>query len=297
MDTVPPAGDIDPVLVDGTHFRNANKGILGADDKAAIAALLHATELAINGGHPFPAFELFFTVCEENGLVGAKHLATERLRSPMAAVLDSSGPVGGLVVGAPSQMILRAAFRGTSAHAGLEPELGRSAVVAAARAIAAMELGRLDEKTSANVGLIRGGTATNVVPDLCEIAGECRGHDDERLAEVAAAMVDAIQLAATQTGVDVDVDVTDEFRCFLLPDNAPVVRLATKALTAVGLQPQSQIAGGGSDANVLNAKGLPTVNLTAGMMRVHSDQEYMPLEDLERLCQVSLQLIAQAGSD
>jgi tripeptide aminopeptidase len=295
MDTVAPGAVIDPVLGADGLFRNANPGILGADDKAAIAALLHAAELLVKSGGSFPAFELFFTVCEENGLVGAKHLAHGALKSPLAVVLDSTGKVGGIVTRAPSQKVIRARYKGTAAHAGLEPELGRSAIQAAARAIAAMDLGRLDDETTANIGTISGGVATNIVPDRCELAGECRGHDEGRLADVAAGMVDALHRGAAEVGVDVEVDLIEEFRAFKLDESSAVVGLAKRATAAVGLEPHLQTAGGGSDANVLNALGIPTVNLAAGMMRVHSADEYVALDELERLCALALELIMASG--
>jgi len=294
LDTVMPTGPIEPVLGDDGLFRNAAGTILGGDDKAAIAALLHATELLAGSGEPFPSYELFFTVSEEIGLVGVKHLSASALSSPLAAVLDASGPVGGIVVKAPSMQNLRATFRGQAAHAGVEPERGRSAIQAAGRAVAAMQLGRLDRDTSANIGVISGGVATNIVPDHCLIEGECRGHDEERLAQVAAGMVDAIQEAAAQTGVDVDVSLVHEFRAFSLTGRSPVVRLAKAAVTALGLEPRILTAGGGSDANVLNARGLPTINLDAGMMRVHSPDEFIALDELEKLCALVLQLIVLA---
>ncbi len=158
-----------------------------------------------------------------------------------------------------------------------------------------MHLGRLDSETTANIGTINGGTAINVVPDMCEIAGECRGHEDTTLAGVAAAMVDAIHLAAVECEVDVEIELIDEFRGFKLKPDDPVVQLAVRAVSKSGLQPTLQTAGGGSDANVLNAKGIPTVNLSAGMMRVHSAEEYVTLDELERLCSLVLQLIIEAG--
>jgi len=294
LDTVMPTGSIEPVLGDDGVFRNSLGTILGADDKAAITALLHATELLKTCEAPFPSYELFFTVSEENGLVGIKHLRENALSSPLAAVLDSSGPVGGIIVKAPSMQTLRAAFHGRAAHAGVEPERGRSAIQAAARAVGAMRLGRLDEETSANIGLIHGGVATNIVPDHCVIEGECRGHDEKKLAGVAAAMVDAVQEAAVQTGVDVDVGLVHEFPAFSLSRRSPVVRLAEAAVSALGIEFRLLTAGGGSDANVLNARGLPTVNLDAGMMRAHSPEEYLALDELERLCALALQLIMLA---
>jgi tripeptide aminopeptidase len=294
LDTVAPTDSIEPVLDKDGVFRNRRGTILGGDDKVAITAMLHATELLKASGTPFPSYELFFTVSEETGLVGVKHLGADMLKSPLGAVLDSSGPVGGIVVKAPSMVSLKACFRGQAAHAGVEPERGRSAIQAAGKAIAAMQLGRLDKETSANIGVIRGGVASNIIPDLCEIEGECRGHDEARLAEVAGGMVDAVQTAATQTGVDVDVDLVHEFRAFSLTARSPVVRLAKAAVSALGLDPTVLTAGGGSDANVLNARGLPTINLDAGMMRVHSPQEYVALDELERLCALVLQLIRLA---
>jgi tripeptide aminopeptidase len=294
LDTVMPTGPIEPVLGDDGVFRNSSGTILGGDDKAAIAALLHATELLKASGRPFPSYELFFTVSEEIGLVGIKHLSENALSSPLAAVLDASGSVGGIVAKAPSMQNLRATFRGQAAHAGVEPERGRSAIQAAGRAVGTMQLGRLDKETSANIGVISGGVATNIVPDQCVIEGECRGHDEEKLAQVAAAMVDAIQEAAAQTGVDVDVSLVHEFRAFSLTGRSPVVRLAKAAVSALGLEPRILTAGGGSDANVLNGRGLPTINLDAGMMRVHSPDEFIALDELEKLCALVLQLIMLA---
>ena len=294
LDTVASNSTCEPALDAQGIFRCAGGGILGADDKAAVAALLHAVELLRAWDGTVPTYELFFTVCEEQGLVGAKHLGSDVVRSPMAVVFDSSGPVGGVVTRAPSQRIIHAAFRGTAAHAGVEPELGRSAIAAASSAVAAMALGRLDAETTANIGVIRGGVATNIVPELCEIEGECRGHDEERLAQVAAAMVDAIQEGAATVGVDVEIGLVHEFEAFALGEDSPVVRLSRAALSDLGLVPTVKTAGGGSDANVLNARGIPTVNLDTGMMRVHSSEEYLPLDDLETLCAVILRMIVLA---
>ncbi|MGI5939610.1 MAG: M20/M25/M40 family metallo-hydrolase [Thermoleophilia bacterium] len=292
LDTVEPTDTIEPVLEDGV-FRNARRTILGADDKVAVTALLHATEVFCRSGVSFPTYELFFTVAEETGLVGAKHMG-DVLVSPFAAVFDSCGPVGGITAKAPSQQSLYAAFRGRAAHSGVEPERGRSAIHAAAKSIAGMRLGRIDEETSANIGVIAGGVASNVVPDFCEIRGECRSHDDEKLARTAAAMVDAMQEGAAQVGVDVDISLSHEYHAYALTNQTPVVRLSKAAISALGIEPRMQIGGGGSDANIFNARGLPTVNLDAGMMQVHCADEYVTLDDLERLCSLILQLIVLA---
>ena len=294
LDTVVPTDHIEPFLGDDGVFRNRHRTILGSDDKAAVAALIHATELLQSWGRPFPTYELLFTVCEEIGLVGSKHFDEKLLKSPFAAEFDSAGPVGGITVKAPSHDTFKATFRGQAAHAGVEPERGRSAVQAAAKAIAVMELGRLDDETSANIGVIHGGVGTNIVPDTCEIQGECRSHNEERLARAAAAMVDAIHAGAAQTGVDVDIALVHEYSAFALTGRSAVVRLSKAALADLGLEPQMLASGGGSDANILNARGLPTVNLTAGMTQVHSPDEHISLDDLERLCGVALRLILMA---
>jgi tripeptide aminopeptidase len=291
LDTVALSDAVEPYLEDGV-FRNRRPAILGADDKAAVAALLHATELLRATGETFPTFELFFTVCEEIGLLGAKYLAkTGGLRSRVAAIFDASGEVGGIVVRAPSRNGLHATFHGRAAHSGLDPEEGRSAIQAAAKAVAAMRLGRVDELTTANIGIIQGGTATNIIPDHCYLEGECRSHDDGRLAEVSAAMVDAIQLGATATGVDVDVQVVNDFRSFALKERSVPVRLAKRALKELGLKPVLLTREGASDANVLNAAGLPTVNLACAMRQVHTPHECMALDDLVKLTRLAMVLV------
>lgn len=294
LDTVVPTDSIEPFLGEDGVFRNRRRTILGADDKAAVAAIVHATELLKVSGRSFPSYELLFTVSEEIGLVGSKHFDQKVLDSPFAAVFDSAGQVGGITVKAPSHNTFKATFRGRAAHAGLDPEKGRNAIQAAAKAIAAMDLGRLDEETSANIGVIHGGVGTNVVPELCELEGECRSHDEDKLARVTAAMIDAMQAGAAQAGVDVDIALVQEYRAFALTGRSPVVRLSKAALTDLGLESHMHASGGGSDANILNARGLPTVNLSAGMTQVHSPDEHVSLDDLERLCGLALRMILMA---
>lgn len=293
LDTVEPGGAIIPVLQDGV-VTNAREGILGADNKAAVAAVLHATELLLSSGRPFPTYELVFTVAEEVGVLGARHLPARVPHAPVAAVFDSAGPVGGIVVRAPNQQSIHAVFRGKAAHAGFEPEKGRSAIVAAARAVAAMRLGRLDDGGTANVGVIRGGVATNIVPDECEVLAECRSHDEETLAATETAMVEALQHGATEVGVDVEITLSREYHGFSLSPRSGVVRLAKAALEDMGVVPHVLSSTGGSDANVLNARGIPTVNLDCGMAAVHSPDEHIPLDELERLTRLVLALVALA---
>ena len=293
LDTVVPTTDIEPVLRDGV-FSNAKETILGADNKAAVAAMLVATERLMNSGDPFPTYDMVFTVAEEVGVLGAKHVAKELLGGRLAAVFDAAGAVGGITVRAPSEQSITATFRGVAAHAGLEPERGRSAIEAAARAIASMRLGRLDDETTANVGTIEGGSALNIVPDLCVVRAECRSHDEAKLARVAAGIVDALERGAAEVGVDVDIDMVHGYRAFALAPRSPVVRLAKAAMTELGVESRLLASGGGSDANVFNARGLPTVNFDCGMTNVHTPDEHISLDDLERLVRLVEVLVRKA---
>jgi tripeptide aminopeptidase len=283
-----------PILEDGI-VRNAAGTILGADNKAAVAALLHVTERLLAADVPFPTYELIFTVAEELSVLGSRHLATGVPSAPLAAVFDSSGPVGGIVLRAPSQQTIRAEFKGRAAHAGLEPEVGRSAIQGAAYAIAAMELGRLDEETTANVGVINGGVAQNIVPARCSVRAECRSLDEGKLARTAAAMVDALHLGAARAAVDLELDVVLEYRAFELAKNHPVVRLGRAAVESLGLEPRYLSSGGGSDANVFNARGIPTINLDCGMMRVHTPEEHISTAELTTLVRLVEAVIMLAG--
>jgi tripeptide aminopeptidase len=199
-----------------------------------------------------------------------------------------------MVLRAPSHQTIRATFRGKAAHAGLDPERGRSAVVAASRAIAAMRLGRLDAETTANVGTIKGGTATNIVPDLCVVEAECRSHEEGALAGITAEMVEAFQHGATETEVDVEITLNRDYSGFSLSPRSRVARLGKAALRAVGVEPRVLSSTGGSDANALNSRGVPTVNLDCGMVAVHSADEHIPLAELVRLTHLVLALIRLA---
>ena len=294
LDTVAVEGVVTPV-VDGEVVRTDGSSILGADDKTAVAVMLAAlTDLA---AAPPPArVEVLFTPGEEVGLLGAKAFELSRSSAAAGFVLDSSGPVGAVVVSAPAQKTVAAEFTGRAAHAGIEPERGRSAILAAARAIAGMRLGRIDEVTTANVGVIEGGVATNIVPERCWVRGEARSREPARLTAQIASMLDAISLAAAETDVDVTTSVTEEYRAFSLSERSLPAAMAAEALRSLGISPTFIGAGGGSDANVLNDRGLPTVNLSAGYEQVHTANEFMPLERLEQAYRLVLALVEVAGA-
>lgn len=293
MDTVAVDGDVRVVIENGVA-RSAGDTILGGDDKAAVAVLLALLD-ELSAAPPRVDVDVVFTVCEEVGLLGAKHMDLGPLSAKAGFVFDSEGPVGAVVMNAPALTLVTAEFRGKAAHAGFEPERGRSALVAAARAVAAMRLGRLDEETTANIGIIEGGSATNIVAERCRISGEARSRDRGKLAETVAAMIGAVNLAAAETGVDVSLSVEEDFVGFSLKRDDLPVRLATEAMSKAGVEARYIDTGGGADTNVFNQRGLPCVTLGVGYENVHSPEEKLVLERLLDLYAVARGLVDAAG--
>ena len=271
LDTVPHEGPIEVELADGV-YRSRGGTILGADDKAAVTVLVELAARHATAPPPV-GIELVFTVAEEDGLRGAAELDLSAVRAPFGYALDHASPIGELITAAPTHQSLVAEFEGAAAHAGIRPEEGRSAIEAAAAAVASMRLGRLDLETTANVGVISGGTAVNVVPGSCRIEGEARSLDQSRVAETMAGMVDACTWAATEHGCDVDIDVAEVFRGYRQASSAPAVRLAREALERCGHEPREIATGGGSDANALVARGFDCVLLANGTQHNHTPQE------------------------
>jgi tripeptide aminopeptidase len=288
LDTVPLAAPVEPVLLDG-YWQNANPGILGADNKAAIAVLLALARRVCRVGLPLD-IELLFTVGEERSLAGAHAFDVTRLRSQIGYVFDHASPIGEIIVASPTHYRLEARFHGAAAHAGVRPEEGRSAIVAAARAIAAMPHGRVDDQSTVNVGTIRGGSAVNVVPERCTVVAEIRSLSEDRAAELVERLVDIAHQAANMPECDCDVEVTAErtFSGYEMPARTPVVRAAEAALNACGHQPVTRASGGASDANALAAKGVAMVNLANGTERNHEPGERVSTAALEAMLDVAL---------
>jgi tripeptide aminopeptidase len=293
MDTVPPTGPIEPVVEDGT-VRNAAGTILGADNKSAVAALVEAARRLVGERRSHAGVELVFTPKEEVGLRGADAFDSSRLEARVGYVYDQAGPIGEVILGAPHAFTLEITFRGQAAHAGMAPEEGRSAIAAAARAIADMRLGRLDDETSANVGTIAGGVARNIVPDTCVLHAEARSHDERKLADVVQEMLEACSFAASLTGCEVETDVERSYRGYRFRQDDEPVRLARVALERTGHVPSFALSGGGADANVFNIRGLACVNLANGMAEIHTPQEHIAVDDLERMVEVTLALVEEA---
>jgi tripeptide aminopeptidase len=293
MDTVPPTGPIEPVVEDGV-VSNAGGTILGADNKSAVVAMVEAARRVVEGRIPHAGLELLFTPKEEVGLRGAEAFDCSRFAARVGYVYDQAGPIGEVILGAPHSMIMKITFTGQSAHAGMAPEEGRSAIAAAARAVADMRLGRLDEETSANVGTIHGGVARNIVPDTCVLRAESRSHDEAKLADVVQEMLDACSFAASLTGCDVTAEVERGFHGYRFARGDEPVKIADAALRRAGRVPTYALSGGGADANVFNTRGLSCLNLANGMAEIHTPQEHIAVADLEGMVDVTLALLEEA---
>ena len=294
-DTVPPEGPIQPVVDEGV-VRNGAGTILGADNKAAVVVMLEAVRRILDERRPHAGIELVFTPQEEVSLRGAAAFDQTRLVAETGFVYDQGAAIGQIVLGSPHGRLLDFRFHGRSAHAGMAPEEGRSAVAAAARAIADFRLGRVDEETSANVGVISGGTARNVVPERCSFQAEVRSQDERKATELVREMLETAAYAASLADCEVESEVRPSFPGYRFRESDPVVRLAADALTACGFEPSYAVSGGGADANVFNARGLSCLNLANGMMEIHTPDEHIAVADLEAMVDVTLALVGRAAA-
>jgi len=295
LDTVLPEGPIEPEVGDDEVVRNTAGTILGADDKSAVAAMLEAAARLVEDGRPHAGVELLFTPKEEVGLLGAAAFDQTRLGARVGYVYDHAGPIGEIILGAPFQQKLYVRFHGRAAHAGMFPEEGRSAIAAAARAIADLRLGRLDDVTTASVGRIQGGTARNVIPEWCTFAAEARSHDEHKLADLIREMVDAVTFAASLEECEVEAQVSGLSRGYRFRRDDLPVRIAASALERVGREPSYILSGGGADANVFNERGLECLNLANGMTDIHTPDERIAVADLHEMVEVTLALVDAAG--
>lgn len=293
LDTVVPGGPIEPAVHDGV-VRNAGGTILGADNKAAVAAMLDAMRLLLAEQRPHSGVELLFTVREETGCQGASAFDDRALTAEAAFVYDMEGEIGDVVVAAPYARTIDTLFKGRSAHAGLNPEEGRSAIVAAAKAIGELRLGRVDHETTANVGTVKGGVARNIVPERCEVVAEARSLDPTKLDELVAEMLECFAFGASLCECELETQVTKHYDGYRHAENVLPLSLARDALENSGFAYRPVEANGGADANVFNARGLATVNLANGMQHIHSPQEQISVEDLEAMVGVTLELVEAA---
>lgn len=296
LDRVVPGIGVKP-RIDGDYIVSDGTTVLGADDAAGLAALVEAFATIAESGAPFPAIELVLTVAEELALVGSSHFDTAQVHSRLGFVLDAGGAVGNIVLRAPEQRKFTAVFHGKSAHAGIAPEQGVSAIQIAAAAISRMELLRVDDETTANIGSIIADGPTNIVANRCEIRGEVRSLNSVRVQEHLAGLIQIMEKAAAESGGTVAIDTEICYPAYALAEESEPVQRATRAAKRIGVPVQYCSSGGGSDANIFNSCGVPMVVLGCGYEKVHTTAERMPLVQLTQLAELVVALIADGVAD
>lgn len=290
LDCVQPCAGIEPVLKDGV-ITSAGDTILGADDKAGVVTILEALRVITETGARHGDVEVIFTVCEDGGLKGSKYIDKAGLKAQFGYSLDSGGAPGEIVTMAPGQNSITATVYGKTSHAGLAPEAGINAIVVAGRALAELKQGRIDFETTANVGVISGGVATNIVPDKVVMKCEARSRNLAKLDAQTAHMKETFERIAAAHGARAEVIVEKAYDPFVVPEDAPVVKLFTQAADSVGFKVNITASGGGSDANYFNAYGVSTAVLGVGMSKAHTTAEYIKEEHLYQSAEMVLAII------
>ena len=292
MDTVEPGRNIKAVIADNEVIKSSGETILGADDKAAIAALLESVDIISENQLECPPLEILFTVSEERGLLGIKHFDFSKLNARFGYTLDGGGSPGTVVIKSPCQNEIEYIAYGIAAHAGIDPENGLNAIKLTAIAMAQMPCGRIDEETTCNFGIIRGGRARNIVADECLVRGEARSLDREKLDRLTQELQDQFVRSVTEGGGQAEVKVGFLYPQVSLRADDEVVKLAVKAIENIGLPPQLIETGGGSDASIINAY-IPCANLGIGMQEVHTTREHILIKDLIDDVRLILAIIAE----
>jgi tripeptide aminopeptidase len=295
LDTVPVEGPVQPVVAEGI-VRSDGRTILGADNKASVAAMLVALSRLVSETREHAGVEFVFTPMEEVGCKGASEFDTTRLASRFGFVYDHEGPIGTYVGSAPAGYLLRLDFRGRAAHAGIDPEKGRSAIQAAGRAIVGLTFGRLSDSSTLNAGVIQGGTAHNVVAEQCSLSIDVRARTYGRGLELIDEIRDVAARAASDCGCTVEIDVAEKYRDYHFDGTERVVELARRAFAAVGATMEAVDAGGGADASIFNARGVSCLNVGSGMRSIHTREESIAIDDLYKLVELTLAIVDAAIS-
>lgn len=297
MDTVIPGKSVQPSIQDG-YIVSDGTTILGADDKAGIAAMFEAIRVIKEKNLPHGDVQFIITAGEESGLKGAKELQVEHVKAKYGYALDSDGQVGNIIIGAPFQTKIQAVVKGKTAHAGVAPEKGVSAITLAAKAIANTPLGRIDEDTTANIGGFSGGSAqTNIVCDHVEIIAEVRSLEKEKMTAQVEKMRQSFMETAEKMNGTVEFNTTLMYPGFKREEQDPLVQVAKRAAGKIGRQSQLLYSGGGSDANIIAGFGIPSVNLSVGYEDIHTTNERMPVEELKKAAELILQIIEEVTEE
>jgi len=294
MDTVVPGNQIKPLIKDG-YIVSDGSTILGADDKAGIAAILEVIRTLQENKTSHGDLQFIITAGEESGLIGAKALDKSLLKAKYGYALDSNGDVGDIIVAAPTQAKLHVVVKGKTAHAGVAPETGVSAITLAAKAISDMSLGRIDEETTANIGSITGGQQTNIVCDHVDIHAEARSLVTEKMEAQVAHMKERFESTAEEYGGHAEVNTEVMYPGFKQQAGDEVVEIARQAAESIGLQSKLMESGGGSDANIFAGFNIPTVNLAVGYEEIHTTNERIAVADLVKTAELVQSIVIEAS--
>ncbi|MFA6430865.1 MAG: M20/M25/M40 family metallo-hydrolase [Candidatus Margulisiibacteriota bacterium] len=289
VDTVTPGKNIKPKIKNGYIFSNG-KTVLGADNKAGVAAILEIIRSLKEQNIKHPPLQLIFTVAEEIGIYGARAIAKNKIKADFALVLDG-GDIDSVIVKAPTQVNLTATIFGRAAHAGLHPEDGINAIKVASQAIVMMKQGRIDHETTSNIGIIKGGKATNIIPDEVEIKGEARSHDKMKLNAQVLHFKSCLQKACRKYKAKLKIKAHEVYKSFEINENSKVIKNIKKGMEASGIKPIFSSTGGGSDANIFNQIGVPSVILGVGADRVHTKRERLCIADFVRGTEMALNIV------
>lgn len=295
MDTVNPGEGINPIIdeVNGL-IKSDGTTVLGSDDKAGIAAILEAVRIIKENNIDHGDIQIVFSIWEEGGLLGAKYLDYSMIKADYAFVLDGGGAPGKIIVKAPAQDNIKVKIKGRPSHAGVSPEEGISAVMVAARAIEKMKLLRIDEETTANIGIINGGIATNIVMPELEIRAESRSLNNSKLDAQTKHMVDTFKQAADDFGAEIEIKTQRMYGAFNINGNDEIVDFLKKVFSNMAIEPSVISTGGGSDTNILNANGIKAVNLSVGMEKAHTLEEYIAIQDLVNSARMIVEIIKES---
>ncbi|MBU5485841.1 M20/M25/M40 family metallo-hydrolase [Clostridium sp. MSJ-11] len=290
MDTVKPGINVKPIIKEDTIYSSGDT-ILGGDDKSGIAGIIEAIRVIKEKNLPHGPIEVVFTICEEGGLKGSKNLQYDTLKSKKAYILDSGDNVGKVITKAPAQDKILAKIKGKAAHAGVAPEEGISAIQVAAEAIVNMKLLRIDEETTANLGTISGGKATNIVCPEVEIVGEARSLNNDKLKVQTEHMVECLNKAVEKFGASMELEVAHNYDAFDIDENDEILSITREACKRAGVTFSTGSSGGGSDANILNGNGIKAVTLATGMSKVHTVDEFITIENLVNTAKLTLEIM------
>ena len=290
MDTVVPGKGIQPYIEDGI-IQSGPDTILGGDDKSGICGILEAITTILEKSLPHRTAEVVFSIGEEGGMRGAKAFDMTQLESRRAFVLDSSGDVGKIIVGAPGQIKIFADVVGRRAHAGLTPEQGISAIQVAAKGIAKMNLLRIDEETTCNIGTIKAEYATNIVPDRVSLIAEVRSRNLDKLNAQAAHIKDCLQAACDEAGAKLEIELRTNYVSYKVAEDSDTVKMVLDATERIGVKGFTALGGGGSDANIFNRSGIEAVVLGTGMTKVHTTEEILKVSNLNNIAELAFQLL------